>query len=116
MQTTGCRLPGQRPVGDVIVGMRCAPYAWIGRLGRAQEFVGADRQRFGEAGEMVESESTLTGFEPAERGHVDARAAGDVLQSQAALEAQITQTSANTQVDVVFGGLVCLNGKLHWQI
>ena len=61
----------------------------IGRLGRAQQFVGADRQRFGEAGQMVEGEPALARLEPAERGHVDARAAGHVLERQAALNASV---------------------------
>ena len=60
---------------------------------------------------MVECQPALTGLESAERGHVDACAAGDVLQCQATLESKISQSAANPQVDVVLGGVVCLHGK-----
>ena len=65
---------------------------------------------------MVEGQSALTRFQPAERRHVDSRAARDVLQRQAALDAQISQASTNPQVDVVLGGVVCLHSKSDWQI
>ncbi len=111
----GC-LAGERPVRDAVVRVRAAPHSRIGRLGRAQQFVGADRQRLGQAGKVVEGESALTGLETAQRRHVDARAACHVLQRQTALNAQITQATANPQVDVVLGRVVCLHGKLDWQI
>ena len=54
---------------------------------------------------MVEREAALARFEPAQRRHVDARPAGDVLQRQPALHAQFPQPPPDPQIDVVLGGV-----------
>ena len=103
---------GQRPVGHVVMGVRSAPDAGVLRLGRAQQFVGADRQRGGESGEVVERESALTRLQPAQCRHVDARPAGDVLQRQPVLRAQFAQPPTDPDVDAVLR--FCLHGKEAW--
>ena len=65
MQSACRTVASQRPVGDIVMGVRATPNAGILRLGRAQEFVGADRQGGGEPGEVVEGESALSRFQPA---------------------------------------------------
>ena len=65
---------------------------------------------------MVQRQPSLTRLEPAERGHVDAGAAGHVLQRQTALHTQLAQPPSNPQVDIVLGDRLCLHGKLDWQI
>ena len=80
MQAAGAAVAGQRPEGDAVVGVRGAVHAGIGLLGCAQQVVGADRQRFGQPGQMVEGQPALARFQPAQRGDVDAGAGGHVLQ------------------------------------
>ena len=60
---------------------------------------------------MVQGQATLARLEAAERGHVDAGAAGHVLERQTALNAQFPQPPSNPQVDIVLGMRLCLHGK-----
>ena len=94
------------------MGVRSAPDAGVLRLGRAQQFVGADGQRGGESGEVVERKSALTRFQPAQCRHVDARPAGDILQRQPVLHAQFAQPPTDPDVDAVLR--FCLHGKEAW--
>ena len=111
MQPPGKTLARQWPERDVVVRVGAAPYPRVGHLGCPQQFVGADRQRFGETGEMVQGQATLARLEAAEGGHVDAGATSHVLERQTALNTQFPQPPSNPQVDIVLRLRHCLHGK-----
>ena len=93
--------------------VRSATDAGVRCLGRAQEFVGVDGQRGGESGKVVERKPALTRFQPAQRRHVDAGPAGDILKCQPVLHAQFAQPPPDQDVDAVLS--FCLHRKGAWQ-
>jgi hypothetical protein len=107
VQPAGRALVGERPHREAVERARLAadPRVLLGL--RAQELVGGDPERLGKAGEVVEREAPLAGFQPAERRDVQAGARRDGFERQPALGAQLAQAPADAAVD----GLVCLHGK-----
>ena len=87
-----------------------AAHARVLRRPRAEQVVGADAERGGERGQVVEGEPALAGLEPAERGDVDVRPLGDLLQRQPPLGPQLAQAPAHAGVDGLLGPF-CRHGK-----
>ena len=87
---------------------RLGAHAGVLRRARAEQVVGADAERRGERGEVVEREPALAGLEAAERREVDVRALGDLGEREPLLGAELAQPSPDADVD---GLLICRHGK-----
>ena len=81
------------------MGPARAAHARVGPLGRVQQLVGADAERGGEPGQMVEREPALARLQAAERRDVHPRARGDRFERQAALRSQLAEPPAHMRID-----------------
>ena len=75
-----------------------------------KQLIDADRECFGQPGQVIQRQSPLAGFQPAQRRQVDAGPVGDVLQCQPLLGAQLTQPSPHPEVDAALIA-VCRHGN-----
>ncbi|BBX02045.1 hypothetical protein MMOR_29810 [Mycolicibacterium moriokaense] len=92
--------------------MRIRMNPWIFHLGGTKQFVSAHRESGGQAGQMVERQPPLAGFETAQRRHVDAGPARNLVEGEPPLHAQLAEATAHPQIYTFL--VFCLHGKKAW--